>query len=117
MDTIYIHDLRCQCIIGDESWERETVQEIHLDLELGYSTERAGRSDSLHDTVDYGHVATTVTTHITESRFHLIEALAESIAQICLAQFPMQTITVHVRKPSHVQNTTSFGIRITRTRP
>lgn len=116
MDAIRIQELRVKCIIGDEAWERTTPQEICIDLELGCGVAKAGASDRLADTVDYAAVAKTVLAYTRESRFHLIEALAEGIAQVCLQQFPIASVAVQLTKPSHIPDVQVFQIRIERRR-
>lgn len=114
-DQILIEGLHAACIIGDETWERTQPQEVRVDLALLCDCVKAGTSDALHDTVDYAAVASGVLHYIRASRFRLIEALADGIAQYCLARFSPATVSVTLRKPSHIEGVASFGVRITRT--
>ncbi|MBI2346868.1 MAG: dihydroneopterin aldolase [Deltaproteobacteria bacterium] len=116
MDRILIDDLSARCIVGEEGWERTAPQEVRISLELACDLSAAGRTDRLGDTVNYAEVATTVRKYIEESRFHLIEALAEGIADTCLARFPVASVTVRLFKPSHLPGVAEFGVTLTRAR-
>jgi dihydroneopterin aldolase/D-erythro-7,8-dihydroneopterin triphosphate epimerase len=50
------------------------------------------------------------------SRFHLAEALAERIADICLENEAVQQVQVTVEKPSALRFARSVGVEITRDR-
>lgn len=116
MDVILIRNLRSQCIIGEEPWEREIPQEVRVDLEFNTSIDRAGRSDDLRDTVDYATAAQAVLAYIRESRFRLLETLAEGIAQLCCTQFRVDAVTITLWKRSTLTGVDEFGIRCTRQR-
>ena len=50
MDTVSIHELRIETLIGFYEWERRLPQTIQLDMEFALPTSAAGRSDRLRDT-------------------------------------------------------------------
>jgi dihydroneopterin aldolase len=56
MDIIFLNEFRAETIIGVYPWEREVPQTIQLDLEIGLPHSRAGTSDDVADTIDYGKV-------------------------------------------------------------
>lgn len=114
MDCLRIHRLRASCIVGDEAWERTTAQPVTLDLALWRETRAAAASDALHDAVDYAAVAGAVRAYIAGTRFRLIEALAEGVAALCLAQFSVARVTVALYKPSHLDGVETFSVEITR---
>ena len=61
---------------------------------------KAGMTDNLEETVSYAEVYQLVKELITETRFNLIEALAENIAAQILLNFEkIQEVTVIIRKP------------------
>lgn len=117
MDQIRIEGLRLRCIIGVNDWERHTKQEVRIDLVLHTDTRRAGASDQISDTVDYSAVAKRIIQHVKESRYHLIEALAESVAQLCLAERGVKQVEVSVRKPGAIRFASAAGVSISRARP
>ena len=52
-DIIYIEDLRVKTIIGIFDWERETKQEVSIDIEFPFDCMKAAKNDSIEDTLDY----------------------------------------------------------------
>lgn len=77
--------------------ERRDGQRFLFDVELEVG--EAGASDELADAVDYREVVATVR-EISDGRaFHLLEALAATLAETLLARFPVERVEVRVRKP------------------
>jgi dihydroneopterin aldolase len=79
-DRIELRGLRALGIHGVLPEERERPQPFEVDIDLEVDLRRAGRSDDLADTVDYGAVAGAVAAAIAGPRLDLLEALAERIA-------------------------------------
>lgn len=82
---------------GAEEDERATGQTFLFDLEL--QVDDAALSDRIEDAVDYRLVAERVRAVSDGRRFHLLEALAASVAEALIAQFPIEAVQVRVRKP------------------
>ena len=88
-----------------------------IDLELVTDRRRAGESDRLAHTLDYGRVYHDVERIAGEREYRLVEALAEQIAQELLKSCPIESCTVTVRKRSPVAGDLRHaGVRITRSR-
>ncbi len=79
--------------------EQRCPQPFEVDVELALDLLPAGLSDDLEQTVDYGRVFETCRQIVESTRFNLVEALAEAIAQELLTGFPVQEVTVRIRKP------------------
>jgi dihydroneopterin aldolase len=114
MDIIYLHNLSIDTVIGVWEWERRIRQTLILDIELGVDAARAGNSDSIEDTVDYQAVTDRIMAFAAASEFRLIEALAEHIAQIVLAEFGVKWIRVKVDKQGVVRHVRDVGVIIER---
>ncbi|WP_163655622.1 dihydroneopterin aldolase [Listeria sp. PSOL-1] len=101
MDKIYMNELSFYGYHGVLPEENRLGQSFIISLVLGLSTKKAGKTDSVKDTVSYAEVYQTVQ-YITEKRqFKLIEALAESIAAEVLNEYKLlDEITVKVIKPN-----------------
>ncbi len=82
--------------VGDE--EREFPQEIEVDLEVETDLARAGASDDLAATIDYGPLIRLCRRVIEERSFHLLEAIADTIASAVLVSTGATAVTVRVRK-------------------
>lgn len=119
MDKIYLNELAFYGYHGVMPEENTLGQTFIVSLTLGLSTEKAGKSDEVSDTVSYAEVYETVKEITENQRFQLIEALAETIATEVLAGYPLlKEITVKVIKPNppipgHYH---SVAVEITRTR-
>ena len=85
MDRILIRDLCTRCIIGVNAEERRDKQDIIINIVLWVDLRQAGRSDCLQDTIDYSALKKSMVALADSSAFYLVEALAERIAALCLA--------------------------------
>ncbi len=113
-DTITVGDLRVPCILGTTEAERARRQEVLVSFTLHLDLRRAGGSDRLQDTVDYGELAARVTALLEGSSFHLLEALAEEVASACLRDPRVRRVEVEARKPRAVPLASWAGVRIAR---
>ncbi len=114
MDRILISDLRARCIIGVNNEERREKQDITINVVIFAELLEAGKSDRFEDTVDYRAVKKQILAMVEASRFHLIEALAEAIAGICLRNSKVSEVLVRVEKPSALRFARSVGVEISR---
>lgn len=116
LDRIHIRDLLLRTIIGVTPDEREKRQDVVINLTLYLDTHRAGHSDKIGDTVNYQTVTNRIIQHVESSDYYLVEALANSIAQIILTEFPVERVRVSVEKPGALRFARSVGVEIERTR-
>ena len=98
MDRIFICGARLPAHIGVSDQEREQSQELIFDLTLARDLREAGRTDDYSRTVCYATVVREIEAALTEP-FHLIEAVAETVAARVLAGFAVNQVTVRVAKP------------------
>lgn len=98
--------------------ERERAQPFEVDLDVETDLRRAGTTDDLADTVDYGGLCEAVAAVVGGERYALIERLAERIAEVVLAGPGVSAVTVHLRKlrPPVPVDVASAGVRIHRSR-
>lgn len=115
-DTIFLKDLRVRAIVGVWEWERRMPQEISIDLEMAVDISRAAAEDRLEATLDYKAVANRVRVFVGESRFQLIETLAERIAGVIIGEFAVPWVRVAVHKPFAIRNSRDVGVCIERGR-
>jgi dihydroneopterin aldolase len=114
MDKIFIKNLRIRAIVGIRDWERETLQDILVNVTVHTDTRPAAASDDIKDCVDYSELAKDVRALVEAARRFTVEALAEDIAQFCLSKLQVQKVTVKVEKPGAVTGTESVGVEIER---
>jgi FolB domain-containing protein len=117
MDRILIKDLTVRTVIGVTKEERRDKQDIVINMVLWADLARAGKSDRIEDTVNYRTINKRVLALVEESRFHLVEALAERICEICLEDPDVQMVQVRVEKPGALRFARIVGVEVTRERP
>ena len=112
--TIELHGLLLHGFHGALDWERERGQNFLFDVELEVGD--AGSSDRLEDAVDYRDVAACVKEVSDEHAYRLLEALAAAVADELVARFPVERVSVRVRKPDVVLDppVTVAAVRVTR---
>lgn len=116
-DTIFLHDLRIETVVGIWDWERKIRQTVSIDLEMGGDIRRAAESDRIEATLNYKAVAKRVQQFVAESSFQLVETLAEKIASLVLDEFEVPWIRVRVSKPGAIRGARDVGVSIHRSRP
>jgi len=114
MDKIYIRDLALRCIIGVYPEERREKQDLVVNVTMGADLQKAGETDRLRDTVDYKKIKQQIVAFVEESRFELIEAIAEGIADLCLKDKKIRNATVTIDKPGALRFARSAAVEINR---
>jgi dihydroneopterin aldolase len=115
-DTIFLHELKVETIIGIWDWERKIRQTVSIDLEMGADIRRAAETDSIDDTLNYKAVAKRVQQFVADSEFMLVETMAEKIAETVLQEFEIPWIQVRVSKPGAIRGAKDVGVLIHRSK-
>jgi 7,8-dihydroneopterin aldolase/epimerase/oxygenase len=119
-DVIELRGLRALGVHGVLPEEQHRAQPFEVDVILEVDLRRAGRSDALADTVDYGAVGAAVAAVFSGPHAALLEHLAERVAAAVLtAGAPLATaVTVKLRKtrPPVPFELASAGVTIHRRR-
>jgi dihydroneopterin aldolase len=116
VDKIFLTSLSTEAVIGIFDWEREIRQRLEIDLEMSLDFTAAVKTDSIDDTLNYKAVAKRVLAFVEGSRFQLVETLAEHIAELVLAEFPVMHVRVTVHKPGAIRHSRDVGVIIERSR-
>ncbi len=116
MDRIFLTGLTTEAVIGIFDWEREVKQTVAIDLEMSADVRRAAQSDRIEDTLNYKLVAKRVLGFVRDSRFQLVETLAERIAGLVLTEFPVDWVRVTLHKPGAIRHSRDVGVIIERSR-
>jgi 7,8-dihydroneopterin aldolase/epimerase/oxygenase len=101
-DRILISAIDCVATIGVTLEERTVPQRLSIDVELFTDIRKAAATDSLADAVDYDKVAKAVAAVCREQAYHLVETVAQQIADRIRAGFPVPKVRVLVRKISPI---------------
>jgi len=115
-DVIFLAGLTVDCIVGIWDWERRVKQKIVLDVEMAADVRRAAASDSIEDTLDYKKVAKRLLGFVGESRYQLVETLAERVAELIVTEFGVPWVRVRLNKQGAIRGARDVGILIERRR-
>jgi D-erythro-7,8-dihydroneopterin triphosphate epimerase len=116
MDRILIKDLLVRCVLGLSAEERREKQDVLISVVLFVDLAKAGHSDRAEDTVDYRAVKKEVLAVVDGSQYQLAEALAERVAETCLAYGAVERVQVTVEKPGALRFARSVAVEIERNR-
>ena len=116
MDIIFIDELRLPTLIGIYPREQMVPQTIEISLQIGTSTMNAGSTDDIRDTIDYAAVVDRLRSDLEQRHFHLLEKLAEHIANVTLDDFGAVWVRVSIAKPGVMRGVRRAGVIIERSR-
>lgn len=116
MDHIVIRDLKVDAHVGVTDEERADLQPVHIDVELSIDASKAGESDDVADTVDYGTVAAAVADLVRGSEARLLEHLGLRIATVLAGISGVLGVTVEIAKkrPPVSEEIGAVAVRIER---
>jgi 7,8-dihydroneopterin aldolase/epimerase/oxygenase len=114
LDLIFIEGLTGQTVIGIHDSELHRPQPLVIDVVAGLRRAGACDSDRITDTIDYSVVRERLLRLLLEHRLQLLEALAESIAEILLLEFGAAWVRVKVVKPKKFDDLQAVGVQIER---
>jgi dihydroneopterin aldolase len=116
MDRIRLEGLVFNGRHGVSDAERAKPQPFAVDIEVEADLHTAGLSDRVEDTIDYRALHQIAKAVITGEPAHLIEALAQRIAERCLAIQGVKSVKVRVAKrPPRLEPLDAAAVEITRT--
>jgi D-erythro-7,8-dihydroneopterin triphosphate epimerase len=115
-DKIRINGLFLRTIIGINHDEREHKQDVLINLSLSVDTRAAARTDQIEDAVNYRTITKNVIDLVENSRFFLVERMADEIARLCLRDPRVDAVRVSIEKPAALRFARSVGVVIRRTR-
>lgn len=100
LDTINIYDLEVFANHGVFSAENELGQKFLFSITLYIDTHKAGKTDELSESADYGEICRFVSEYTRTHTRRLLEAAAEDIAvQILMNYKRIAGVSVEVKKP------------------
>lgn len=117
MDLIFIEGFTGQTVIGIHDTELHRPQPIVIDLHAGLVRSRACDTDRIGDTIDYGVVRERLQRLLAEHKVQLLEAFAETVADILIGEFGARWVRVKVVKPRKFDDVQAVGVQIERFAP
>lgn len=99
-DEIRIRELQIFAHHGVFDFETQNGQNFYVNATLYTDTKKAGRTDELSDSTNYGEVCQFLTEFLTEHTYKLLEAAAEQAVTELLRRFPLlRGVELELRKP------------------
>lgn len=114
MDIVFLRGLRIETVIGIYDWEKQIKQPVVLDLEMSTDVARAANSDRIEDALNYKAVSQRLKQFVGESRFELVETLAERCAAIIRDEFGVRWVRLSLNKIGAVSGAVDVGVVIER---
>lgn len=123
MRHVFVRDLVLQASVGAYAHERQVLQPVRINLDLGVDDDGAAPmsrasvgKDELSRVVDYGKIAAAVRAIVGQGHVRLVETLAERIAEAALADPRVRLVRVRVEKIAALADAGSVGVEIERRR-
>ena len=97
-DEIHIDQLEVSTHIGVPEQERAAPQRLTVSISFWPHQQARDLADNIHKAVNYSAVAEETKSFVRDQSVNLIETLADLLAAHLLKTFPIQKVTVEVRK-------------------
>jgi len=97
-DEIRIEQLEVSARIGVPEEERANPQRLIINISFWPYQQTRDLADNIHNAVNYSVVADETKSFVRGQSVNLIETLADQVAAHLLKTFPIQKVTVEVRK-------------------
>jgi dihydroneopterin aldolase len=118
VDAILLEGIQVPAALGVTAAERALRRPVLIDLALACDLAPAGRSDDLAQTIDYAQVYRAVADVAGRGEHHLVEALAQRIADTLLATLPsVREVRLRIRKIAPIPGAVQYaGVEVVRGR-
>ncbi len=113
-DEIHIEQLDVYTRVGVPEEERTNPQRLTVSISFWPYQQTSDLTDCIERTVDYSTVAEETKNFLCNQSVSLIETLAEALARHLLRSFPMQKVTIELRKFA-LEDAKYVSITVTRT--
>ena len=97
-DEIHIEQLDVSARIGVPEQERAAPQRLTVSISFWPFQQTRDLADNIHQAVNYSAVAEETKSFVRDQSVNLIETLADLLAAHLLKTFPIQKVTVELRK-------------------
>ena len=111
---VFVRDLELNANIGVYHREKGREQPVRINVDLTVEESDGALEDKLANVVDYGEVVDGIKAILAGGHMNLVETLAESIAEFCLADPRVRVARVRVEKLQVIAEARSVGVEIER---
>lgn len=113
---VFVRDLEVIAFLGIHEHEKLKAQRIVVNIDLSVREGDVDIADDIRNVVSYETVVHNVERILAAGHVHLVETLAERIADACLADERVAAARVRIEKPDIIPNARSVGVEIERAR-
>ena len=107
---ITIENLRLRTIIGINDRERDTEQDVVVNVELELERGTVFARDTIDETVDYKKLNKRIIDEVEQSSFFLIEKLCDHLLVLVMEDHRVERARVRVAKPGALRFTESVSV-------
>ena len=115
-DEIHIEQLEVSSVIGVSEHERKAPQRLTINISFWPRRQTCDMEDRIGETINYAVVAEQTQKFVHDEAVNLIETLADRLAAHLLKKFPIQKITLEIRK-FPLEHAKYVSSRVTRSAP
>jgi len=113
---VFVRDLQIRAVLGVHDHEKLEPQRVIVNIDLAVLDVKEPLNDDIQNVVSYERVVNHVKDIVAAGHVHLVETLAEIVAQKCLENRRVEYVRVRIEKPDIVAEAASVGVEIERTR-
>ena len=113
-DEVHIEQLEVFARVGVPEQERANLQRLTVSISFWPYQQLRDVADNIDQTVNYSVVAEEIKRFVRDQSVNLIETLADRLAAYLLKTFPIQKVTVELRK-FPLQDAKYVSANVTRT--
>jgi 7,8-dihydroneopterin aldolase/epimerase/oxygenase len=113
-DEVHIEQLEVFTVIGVLEHERKGLQRLTVSISFWPYEQAGDLADNIDKAVNYSAVAEEAKRFAREQVFGLVETLADELANHLLKSFPIQRVTIELRKFA-LQDAKYVSVTVTRT--
>jgi FolB domain-containing protein len=107
-----IQNIRLKTLIGFNEIETREKQEVVITISYKYNAQKAIESDNVDCGINYKTITKKVICFVEDSKFNLLETLADGILKMLAEFHEMKDLSVKVEKPGALSYTDNVFVKI-----
>ena len=111
---VFVRDLQLMASIGVYAEEQDILQRIRINVDVSVDESAAVVEGDINSVVCYNTLVRKIRTLVESGHIHLVETLAERVADMALQDRRVRGVRVRVEKLDAVPDTASVGVEIER---
>lgn len=116
LDRISVRGLVVECRVGAFEEEKHRTQRVRFTVEVSVLPSRFGNGDDVRHVLSYDYIVEAIQKVVSQGHIHLLETIAERVAQRCLVKRRAAQVRVLVEKLDRLESGASLAVEIERHR-